>query len=239
MTHETQIAVRPELSAHRWPMPFQILGFVGGVAGLSYALRRSANRPLRIAVGAWSGSILIHSIFGMPISHLISLVFTPVITMRKSINVRASAAEIYAFWKDFKNFPKFMGFVHEVSPNAWGGLRWKLKGPAGHVFQWDAWVTALVPNQWLSWRSEKNSILSNEGSVKIHEFATDQCRVDVELSWAPPVGMLGSVIARTLGFDPRQLFESDLAKMKILIESKHILDTNEMDWSNWPADAAK
>ena len=53
-------------------------------------------------------------------------------------------------------------------------------------------------------------------------------RVDVQLSYNPPGGALGHLVAKLFGSDPKSEMDQDLARLKTLIET-----------GNFPRDAAK
>ena len=52
----------------------------------------------------------------------------------------------------------------------------------------------------------------------MHAVPEDGTRLDIELSYAPPMGALGYAVAHFLGFDPRSKIDEDLLVMKSLIE---------------------
>ena len=66
----------------------------------------------------------------------------------KSVIVGAPAAEAFAAWANFENFPQFMSNVEQV--RVLGGndrmSHWKLKGPLGTSAEFDASRTAEVAN---------------------------------------------------------------------------------------------
>jgi uncharacterized membrane protein len=141
--------------------------------------------------------------------------FSSAVRIRRSIQVRAPVDEVYDFWKRFDNYPRFMSEIREVSVNEQGGLHW-VAGP----IQWNADVLELQPNQRIAWRSVPGAILKNEGKIRLHALATDLTEVHVELSYAPPAGVLGYAVVHLLGFDPRSKVDSDLRKMRELIETQ-------------------
>ena len=78
------------------------------------------------------------------------------IAVQKTIYVAAPVGEVYAFWTDYQNFPRFMHNVREVRVHE-GVSHWVVAGPAGVPVQWDARIVELEPNALLRWRSTAGS----------------------------------------------------------------------------------
>src|SRR5678815_283897 len=55
--------------------------------------------------------------------------------------------EVYSFWRDFQNLPRFMRHLDSVIDMGDGRSRWKAKGPAGMEVEWDATIIADVPGE--------------------------------------------------------------------------------------------
>jgi Polyketide cyclase / dehydrase and lipid transport len=52
--------------------------------------------------------------------------------------VEAPVAQVYAYWRDFSNFPAFMPDVQEVTVTGPTTSHWKVTGPLGKSVEWDA-----------------------------------------------------------------------------------------------------
>jgi uncharacterized membrane protein len=52
--------------------------------------------------------------------------------------VEAPVAKVYAYWRDFSNFPSFMPDVEEVTVTGPMTSHWKVSGPLGTSVEWDA-----------------------------------------------------------------------------------------------------
>jgi uncharacterized membrane protein len=152
---------------------------------------------------------------------LIGTLMTPVAKLRRSVVVQASIDEVFEFWKNFSNFPRFMSHVENVFVNESGGLHWVVAGPAHSRVEWDARVTELITNQRICWRSLPNSPIVNAGEISFRsseDYGSTQ--VDIELIYAPPAGALGYAVAHFLGYDPSDRIDEDLATMRRLIEEE-------------------
>ncbi len=191
------------------------IGAMGlGLIGMGIRNRGSTRWVLSIlGLGA-----LLRATRNLSLSHLIGAFTVPAMRLRRSLLVRAPVDQVYGFWKDFSNFPKFMSYIRDVHVNEIGGLEWIAEGPRGVPVKWDAVVGAMTENQLISWKSSHNSLIANEGRISFSEDSGGT-RLGIELTYAPPAGALGYAVVRLLGFDPRQKIDQDLEVMRRLIES--------------------
>ena len=143
------------------------------------------------------------------------------ISVQKTIHVAAPAERVYDFWTDYQNFPRFMRNVREVQPVAENRSRWVVAGPAGVPVQWTAEVTHVIPGELIEWRSVSNSDVRHHGAVRFAPLADGGTRVGVQLSYLPPAGGFGHAVATLFGADPKSEMDSDLLRMKTMIETGH------------------
>ena len=138
----------------------------------------------------------------------------------RSIRVRAKAADVYKFWRNFENFPQFMEHVTEVRTLDSDGKRshWKLKGPMGMNVEYDAELTQDVENQSIGWSSTGGS-MQTTGTVTFAEV-DDYTEVHVVMQWYDtPGGALGE-IASKLFQNPDEMLQEDLERFKNLVETR-------------------
>jgi uncharacterized membrane protein len=96
---------------------------------------------------------------------------------------------------------------------------WKVAGPAGSTFEFDAEVTRAVPNQMIAWRTLPGSPVAHAGVVRFDPEADGRTRVHIRMTYNPPAGWLGHEVAAAFGVDPKHSMDADLARMKTLIET--------------------
>lgn len=141
------------------------------------------------------------------------------IRVQKTTNISAPVPQVYQFWANFANFPRFMSDVREVTVTPDGRKsHWVVEGPAGTTVSWDAVITRQVPNESISWRSMPGSAIQNAGRVRFRPNDAGGTRIDLDFSYHPPAGKLGHVAATVFGASPKGKLELALAQMKTLIE---------------------
>lgn len=146
------------------------------------------------------------------------------IHVEESITINRPIAEVYRFWRDFENLPRFMRHLESVAVREEGVSHWVATGPAGTRVEWDARIINDVDNKIIAWQSLDGSMVATAGSVNFDE--TDRGTVvRVHLQYNPPAGKLGSTIAWLLGEEPSQQIHEDLRRFKALVETGEIPTT--------------
>jgi uncharacterized membrane protein len=144
--------------------------------------------------------------------------------VRKAITILRSPAELYSFWRNFENLPRFMyhlDFVRRIDDRR---SHWRAKGPAGLKVEWDAEIVEDRPNELIAWRSLPNADVPNWGSVRFVRAPADQgTEVHVDLNYEPPGGPLAATIAKLFGEEPKQQVSGDLRRLKQLMEAGEIV----------------
>lgn len=139
----------------------------------------------------------------------------------KTINIDAPVDEVYAFWTEMQNYPRFMSHVREVQAIAPETYRWVVDGPAGAPVEWEARITERVPNQKLAWQSVPGSPIEQSGVTRFDANPDGSTRVTVRLTYNPPAGAVGHVVATLFQRDPKHEMVDDLLRLKSLMESGH------------------
>jgi uncharacterized membrane protein len=141
-----------------------------------------------------------------------------------SVLIRKPAAQLYRFWRNFENLPKFMEHLESVSVREEGISHWVARGPAGINVEWDARVINEVENKVIGWQSLTGSTIATAGSVNFDETERGTI-VRVHLQYNPPGGKLGAAVAYMLGEEPNLQIQEDLRRFKSLMEAGEIPTT--------------
>ncbi len=145
------------------------------------------------------------------------------IHVQKSVTINKSAAELYGFWRNFENLPLFMNHLESVKVTGELTSHWKAKAPLGYSVEWDAELTSDVPNEKIGWKSAEISEIPNSGTVEFRPTTNRGTQVRVTLTYEPPAGKIGSLIAKLFGEEPSQQVAEDLRRFKRLMETGIIM----------------
>jgi uncharacterized membrane protein len=146
--------------------------------------------------------------------------------VRKAIIVNRSPEELYRYWRDFRNLPRFMKNLESVVATGDKRSHWVAKGPGGKKVEWDAEIIEDRPNEMIAWRSIEGAEVPNWGSVRFEPAPGGRgTLVRVEMQYSPPGGLLGVTIAKLFGRGPEQQIEEDLRRFKQVMETGEIITT--------------
>jgi uncharacterized membrane protein len=139
-----------------------------------------------------------------------------------SIEINRPAAELYGYWRNFENLPRFMNHLESVKRFGGNRSHWVAKGPAGSSVEWDAEVYNEKEGEMIAWRTLEGSQVASAGSVHFEPVGDDATNVRVNLKYDPPGGKLGSLVARLFGENPQRQVEEDLARFKEMMEAGRV-----------------
>ncbi len=149
------------------------------------------------------------------------------VQVEKTVSINAPAAPLYAFWRDFTHLPRFMQHLESVQVLDGGRSHWVAKAPLGQTVAWDAEITEDVENERIAWQSLPNADISNSGSVEFRTAPGGRgTEVRVALTYKPPAGSAGAVIAKLFGEEPTQQVQDELRRFKQLVEAGEIATTD-------------
>ena len=140
------------------------------------------------------------------------------IKVEKSITIERSPEELFNFWRNFENLPRFMDHLESVRTTSETRSHWVAKAPAGTTVEWDAEIINEKPNELIAWRSLEGGDVDNAGSVRF-ERAASGTTVRVTLEYDPPAGVVGAAIAKLFGEAPDQQIQEDLRRFKQVMET--------------------
>jgi uncharacterized membrane protein len=145
------------------------------------------------------------------------------VNVEESVAINRPAAELYRFWRNLENLPRFMEHLESVERITDTLSRWRAKGPAGAVVEWNAEIINDIPNDVIAWKSIEGSDVVSAGSVNFENAGAGQgTRVRVRLQYSPPGGKLGAAVAWLMGRDPATEIREDLRRLKQLVETGEV-----------------
>jgi uncharacterized membrane protein len=210
----------------------RLVSGLAAAAVAAVALRRKRLRPLLLPLAAnlisravtgrcpVNRAIGRNSARGGRVSPVASVRRGEGIKVEKSVMVNRPAADVYHFWRNFENLPRFMDHLESVTVIDETRSRWVAKAPAGTKVEWDAAIHNEIEDELIAWRSLPGADVNNAGSVHFTPAADGSTtEVLVVLSYEPPAGKLGATVAKLLGEEPSKQVEDDLRRFKQVMEA--------------------
>lgn len=143
-----------------------------------------------------------------------------------AVTINKPAAEIYSFFRQLENLPKFMRHLNAVRATGTGTTHWVARAPLGREVEWDAEITEERENELIAWRSTGEATVPNWGRVRFKAAPGDRgTEMHVELEYLPPAGEVGRMFAKVMGEEPELQVYEDIHRFKELMETGEIATT--------------
>lgn len=202
-----------------------ISGALGiGLLGLGLWRRSPAGIVLGLAGGALayrgaSGHCALYGRMGIDTAHGERGVrWNRGIKVEESTHIETAPEELFRFWRNLSNLPRFMPHLELVEEQTDRVSHWVVKGPVETRLEWDAEIINETPGRMISWQSLPGAMVENAGSVRFDPSGRGTM-VRVTMQYRPQGGKLGAAVAAALGADPKQQVRENLRRLKDLAES--------------------
>lgn len=142
------------------------------------------------------------------------------VNIRTSIVINKPIAEVYAFWRNLENLPKFLNHLESVKTLNSTQSQWTAKGPAGiGSLSWNAEIIKDQKEKLLSWQSMDGAPIKNFGKV-LFKAVGNSTEIDVTISYRAPMGIAGQAAAKLLNPIFSKIVLDDISGFKSYLETK-------------------
>lgn len=197
----------------RWESIRPWAAIVGGGALAAYGLSRKSFTGAALAAVGAAGAVAGAKTRVSPVTAF---------HIQRSMTIDRPAEELYNYWHQFENLPRFMKHLKSVTTQG-RNSHWVANGPMGIPIEWDAELLDEKPGEYLVWRSLPGSAINNRGSVEFRPAPNGSgTEVTVSIMYRNPGGKVGQAFAKLFGREPEQTVREDLRRFKSLIEAGEI-----------------
>jgi uncharacterized membrane protein len=144
----------------------------------------------------------------------------------ESIVINRPPAELFRFWRDFSNLPRFMEHLADVRVLSPTRSVWTATAPVGMRVKWEAEVINEIEGELIGWQSTENADVATAGSVRFVPAMGGGTEIIVHLQYEPPAGKLGSLVASMFGEEPSQQIRADLRRLREILETGEVPHTS-------------
>ncbi|MEJ0008683.1 MAG: SRPBCC family protein [Steroidobacteraceae bacterium] len=141
----------------------------------------------------------------------------------RSVTIDCPREQLYVYWRNFENLPRFMHNILRVAVIDATRSLWLVAAPAGKTVQWLSSIAVDQPGHLIAWESEEGASIRNSGMVEFKESPERRGTVvTVTLSYDPPGGSVGQLIAKLFHKEPKIQARRDLRRFKQLMETGEV-----------------
>lgn len=156
----------------------------------------------------------------------------------QSVTIARPREDIYRFWRDFANLPRFMPHIEHLVILSDERSHWEARAPMGATVEWDSIITEDRPNERIAWESAEGADVRNAGWVEFREAPLGGTEVRAFIAYEPPAGRLGRLIVKLWGEEPNVQTRQDLQRLKEIFESGQIATPTPRPSEQRPSPAA-
>jgi len=140
----------------------------------------------------------------------------------EAVTINRRPEELFRFWRDFRNLPRFLTHLQSVEVMGATRSRWTARALGMNV-SWEAEVINEREPSLIAWRSLEGSEVDTAGSVHFTPAPGGHgTEVRVELKYQPPAGKLGATLAWLFGDSAEIQIREDLHRLKQMMEAGEV-----------------
>lgn len=152
----------------------------------------------------------------------------------KAITIERPVSEVYAFWRQLENLPRFMRHLESVTEKDNLHSHWVVKTLGGKQLEWDSEIIEQRENEMISWRSAPGADVDNAGSVWFTPVpGGNGAVVRIEMKYVPPGGKAGAIVSKMFGQDADSEIADDLNRLKKLLETGQLPEDRGDSTPQW------
>ena len=141
-------------------------------------------------------------------------------SVEQCVTINRLPRELYQFWRNFENLPRFMEHLTSVQCIDEKRSHWVVKAPMGKQMEWDAEIINDEAGQLIAWQSLPGADVVNAGTVRFEPAPDGRgALVRVLIKYDPPGGILGAATAKLSNENPERQVREDLDRFKHLMEA--------------------
>jgi uncharacterized membrane protein len=142
-----------------------------------------------------------------------------------SVQIKRPVGEVFNFYRDFRNLPRFLGDVMAVEPTGPATSRWTIQGPLGVRARWTIKVTEECANALIRYETDTAPGLRTYWEIHFRP-GSDSRETIVREVMRPPLGRLGRVALALIGKFPAGEVRANLHRLKQVMETGNVTDTS-------------
>jgi uncharacterized membrane protein len=214
----TPPGLRPDVWQERWSPTTRLVAGCAG-AGLMLYCGNRRDTPA-VLLGTVGFGLVARALINVDMGRVTGVSSSRrAVNIQKTITLDAPVEAVFEFWRAYENFPRFMSRVLDVRQGALEDRsHWTVAGPLGVPVKFDAELTRVIPNELLAWRTVEGSTVGHAGIIDFEPTPDGRTLLNIRMTYNPPGGWFGHGIAAAFGVDPKSSMDTDLVRVKTLIE---------------------
>lgn len=146
-------------------------------------------------------------------------------TVEASITIQRPVEEVFSFYRDFRNLPRFLGDVMAIEQLGPSTSRWTIQGPLGIRVRWTIRVTEARPNEVIRYETVAAPGFRTSWDIQFTP-GREGGETTVREVMNAPLGRLGRAALALVGKSPAAEVPANLHRLKEILETGRVTDTS-------------
>ncbi|WP_433293499.1 SRPBCC family protein [Pseudonocardia sp. CA-142604] len=142
-----------------------------------------------------------------------------------SVMIGKPREEVFGFYRDFRNLPRFLGDVMAVEQVDPTDSRWTIQGPLGVRLAWTVRVTEERTNELIRYETVGLPLLTTRWEIYFAP-GSQAGETEVREVMKAPLGGPGRAMLAVIGKFPDKEVAANLNRLKQLMETGRVTDTS-------------
>ena len=131
-----------------------------------------------------------------------------------SVIIARPRHELFAFWRDFGNLPKFMEKVRKVTVVDSLSSIWTVAASGGHTTDWEFIITDEEDDRLIAWSASGNTPVKYSGRVEFKDVSPQGATVLPDVPDHRPAATPATEVTATLRYEPHSgILDTLIAKV--------------------------
>jgi uncharacterized membrane protein len=140
-----------------------------------------------------------------------------------TVTIQRPPDEVFRFYRDFRNLPRFLGDVMAIEPIGPSTSRWTIQGPLGIRTHWTVKVTEERTNELIRYETVTSPGLRTRWEIHFSPGSAAGA-TDVREVMRAPLGRAGRVALALIGKSPAKEVSANLHRLKEVMETGRVTD---------------
>ena len=145
-------------------------------------------------------------------------------TIEKSVTINRPVDQVFSFYRDFHNLPKFLGDVMAIDLTGPTTSQWTIEGPLHITTHWTTEVTEERTNSLIVYQTVTSSRMTTRWEIYFSGGSHPGETVVREVMKVP-FGELGQIALDLIGKPPAEEIQANLSRFKELLETGKVTNT--------------
>jgi uncharacterized membrane protein len=152
---------------------------------------------------------------------------TSAMETNETFTINKPRSEVYAYWRQLENLPRFMKHLKEVKVEDSLRSTWKAEIPGGlGTVTWESVITDDRDGELISWASLPGSTIDNAGEVRFtDDLLTGGTEVRVSMTYRLPAGDIGTLAGKLFSPFVNNMIQEDVRRFKSIMETGETMVT--------------